>query len=137
MINSINSAVQVVNSGGNVLFSTDRVRTNSCGCGGWLAHDLGSGIFTLTKGGIYKIEYSANITSATAGQASLELEQNGESISGTESIYTIATANDYGGLSSSCLVRVPCNASYTITLGNNSALSLSVSDANIVIERLA
>lgn len=71
MINSIGVASQTVAVGQNVLFPTDRVRTRSCQCAckGWLAHDLGSGLFTLTKPGIYEVEYSANITSATLGEA--------------------------------------------------------------------
>lgn len=79
MINSIATAIQTVANGQNVLFTTDRVRTKSCQCAckGWLAHDVGSGLFTLTKQGIYEVEYTANITSETVGVASLELEQNG------------------------------------------------------------
>lgn len=51
MINSIATAVQTVANGQNVLFPTDRVRTKSCQCAckGWLAHDVGSGLFTLTR----------------------------------------------------------------------------------------
>lgn len=56
---------------------------------------------------------------------------------GSNSIYTIATANDYGNVSATRLVRVPCNANANITLGNNSLLTLLVEDANIVIKRLA
>jgi hypothetical protein len=33
--------------------------------------------------------------------------------------------------------QVPCEASYTITLGNNSDLDLSVQNANIIIKKLA
>ena len=98
MINSIGVASQTVAVGQNVLFPTDRVRTRSCQCAckGWLAHDLGSGLFTLTKPGIYEVEYSANITSATLGEASLDLELDGEIIGGTRSIYTVATASALG-----------------------------------------
>ncbi len=139
MINSVGVATQTVAVNQNVLFPTDRVRTRSCQCGnrGWLAHDLGSGLFTLTKGGIYEVQYNANVTSATAGTASLDLEINGEIIGGTRSIYTVATANALGNLSGNTLIRVPCGASYTISLGNNSALALTVQDANIIIKKLA
>lgn len=98
MINSIATAVQVVTNGQNVLFPTDRVRTKSCQCAckGWLAHDVGSGLFTLTKQGIYEVEYTADITSATVGVASLELEQNGEIVGGTQSLYEeMKTSSDF------------------------------------------
>ena len=108
MINSIGVASQTVAVGQNVLFPTDRVRTRSCQCAckGWLAHDLGSGLFTLTKPGIYEVEYSANITSATLGEASLDLELDGEIIGGTRSIYTVATASALGNVDGSTLVQV-------------------------------
>lgn len=139
MINSIATAIQTVANGQNVLFPTDRVRTKSCQCAckGWLAHDLGSGLFTLTKQGIYEVTYTADITSATVGVASLELEQNGEIVGGTQSLYNVATASTYGNVSGATLIQVPCGASYTITLGNNSGLDLSVQNANIIIKKLA
>lgn len=139
MINSIGVASQTVTSGQNVLFPTDKVRTRSCQCSckGWLAHDLGSGLFTLTKPGVYEVEYNANVTSATVGVASLDLELDGEIIGGTRSIYTVATASEVGNVSGTTLIRVPCGASYVVSLGNNSGLSLTVQDANIIIKKLA
>lgn len=138
MINSVAVATQAVAANQNVLFPTDRVRTKSCNsCCGWLSHDVGSGLFTLTKPGIYEVEYNADITSIDTGQASLVLEQNGEAIGGTQSIYTIATASALGNVGASTLICVPCGASYTITLTNNSALALNVQDANIIIKKVA
>lgn len=138
MINSVAVASQAVAIGQNVLFTSDNVRTKSCNsCCGWLAHNVGSGIFTITKPGIYEVEYNANITSIDAGTASLVLEQNGEAIGGTQSIYTIATASALGNVSASTLICVPCNTSYTVTLTNNSTLALSVQDANIIIKKIA
>lgn len=139
MINSIGVATQTVAIGQNVVFPTDRVRTRSCQCPckGWLDHDLGSGLFTLTKAGIYEVEYNANITSTATGAASLDLELDGEIISGTKSIYTITTENTLGNVNGKTLIRVPCGASYVISLGNNSSLTLTVQDANILIKKLA
>lgn len=137
MINSYSNTTQAVAVNGNVLFNADRVRTNSCQCGGWLAHDLGSGIFTLTKCGIYEISYNGIVSSATTGVGSLALEQNGEVIIGSESDVQVTTANDVGSVAANVLVRVPCGASYTITLTNNSDIALNVTNANIVIERLS
>lgn len=139
MINSVSVVAQTVANNANVLFPVDRIRTRSCQCAckGWLAHDLGSGIFTLTKEGIYEVEYNANITAGAAGAIFLELEQNGEPIGGTKAIYTVATAEALGHVSASTLVRVPCGASMTITLGNNSGLGITVQDANIIIKKVA
>lgn len=138
MINSVAVATQAVAANNNVLFPTDRIRTKSCNsCCGWLSHDAGSGLFTLTKPGIYKVLYNANITSTSTGTASLVLKQNGENVGGTQSIYTIATASALGNVAASALICVPCGASYTVTLTNNSTLALNVQDANLIITKIA
>ena len=89
------------------------------------------------KQGVYEVSYTADITSAAAGVASLVLEQNGEAIGGTQSIYTVATASAYGNVSGDTLIQVPCGASYTIALANDSGLDLSVQNANIIIKKIA
>lgn len=138
MINSVAVAAQTVAANQNVLFPTDRVRTKSCNsCCGWLSHDVGSGLFTLTKPGIYEVQYNANISSTATGQDSLVLQLNGENIGGTQSIYNVATANVLGNVAASTLICVPCNASYTVSLANNSALPSTVQDANIIIKKIA
>lgn len=137
MINSINTQTQPVNVGQNVLFSSDRCRTKSCKCGGWLTHDIGSGLFTISKQGIYEVEYNANITSAVVGEASLVIKQNGEPIAGTNSIYTVAVANALGNVSASALICIPCGCCVTLSLGNNSANTLEVQDANIIVKKIA
>lgn len=137
MINSVAVPSQTVAAGSNVLFSVDRVRTRSCLCNGWLTHDNGSGVFTITRPGIYEIQYNANVTAGAIGTAFLDLELNGEPIGGTRSIYTVATPGDLGNVAASALVKIPCGASATITLGNNSTLSLTVQDANIIIKKVA
>lgn len=71
------------------------------------------------------------------GTASLVIEQNGESIGGTQSIYEVATAGIYGNVNGDCLIQVPCGASYTVTIDNDSSLELSVKNANIIIKKLA
>lgn len=77
------------------------------------------------------------ILKALQGEASLDLELDGEIIGGTRSIYTVATASALGNVDGSTLVQVPCGASYVISLGNNSALPLTVQDANIIIKKIA
>lgn len=137
MINSIAQATQAVAVNGDVVFTSSPVRTKSSNqpCG-WLQHADGTGIFTLTKPGIYEVMYNANITSADTGQASLVLENNGVAIPGTQSIYTVATASALGNLSASTFVQVSCGEQETITLVNNSTLALNVQDANITIKKL-
>lgn len=138
MINSINTTVQTVVTTQNVIFSADRVKTNSCKscCGGWLSHSIGSGLFTLTKPGIYKISFNANVAnSAGTGPIVFDITSSGESFSGGEMVVTPSTASAYFNISSTILVQVPCNSSITISVKNNSTESVLVSQANIVITR--
>lgn len=138
MINSVNVAPQNIAVNGNVLFATDRVRTNSCNCGGSIQHDAGSGLFTLVKPGIYEVQFNANVTAAAVGALALSVRANGEAVGGTEMDYTVATANVYQSVSASTLIRVPCGASKTVSVANISqSLVATVKDANIIIKRIS
>lgn len=143
MINAVNEAVQTVNQNANVLFATDRirsVRSNAC-CGGWLSHDLGSGLFTLVNNNRcgcakFRIDFNANITAATTEALALAIKSNGEQIAGTEMDYTPATASVYESVSASTVVEVPFGASKTISINNLNAPVTLVKNANIIIEKI-
>lgn len=142
MFNAVNEAVQTVNQNANVLFATDRVksnRSNACN-GGWLVHDLGSGLFTLVNNNrcgcaTFKIDFNANITSATVDAVALAIKSNGEQVAGTEMDYTPAAANVYESVSASTVIVVPAGASKTISIGNVTAIATLVKNANIIIEK--
>lgn len=142
MYNAVNEAAQTVNQNSNVLFATDRVksnRSNACN-GGWLVHDLGSGLFTLVNNNrcgcaTFKIDFNANITAASTGAVALAIKSNGEQVAGTEMDYTVATANAYQSVSASTTVVVPFGASKTISIGNVTAIATLVKNANIIIEK--
>lgn len=138
MINAVNVTPQTIAVNGNVLFSTDRVRTNACNCGGCIQHDTGSGLFTLTKPGIYKVDFNANVAAGTAGAVAFAIRANGEAVGGTEMDYTVVTAGTYQSVSASTLIKVPCGASKTVSVANVSpALQALVKDANIIVRRVA
>lgn len=137
MINSVNVAEQTVAVDGNVIFDADRVRTRACACGGWLQHDNGSGVFTLVRPGIYKVEFNANVTSTVVGDTTLAIESNGEVIGGTEMDYVVAVAGDYQNVSASTLVVIQPYSSRSISVANLSADEVTVDDANIIITRIA
>ena len=142
MFNAVNEAVQTVNQNANVLFATDRVRSNrsnAC-CGGWLSHDNGSGLFTLVNNNrcgcaTFKIDFNANITAGSTAPLALAIKSNGEQVAGTEMDYTSATANVYESVSASTVIVVPFGASKTISIGNLNATATLVKNANIIIEK--
>lgn len=137
MINSVNALEQTVAINGNVVFTTDRVRTRACGCGGWLDYETGGSVFTIARPGIYKVDFNANVTLDAAGDATLDIESNGEAVAGTEMDTTIAVAGDFENISASTLIVVQCGSSRSISIGNLSATAVTVDDANIIITRIA
>lgn len=137
MINSV-AAPQTVAVGENIIFTRDRVRTVSCRtCCGWLQHAEDSGLFILSKAGIYDIEYNADIASAIQAPLILQLKINGEPIPASQSIFTEWQGNTLGHVNNRILVEVPCGSSLTITLGNTStAADIDVDVANIIIQKV-
>lgn len=137
MINSINIDEQAVAVNASVVFDTDRVRTRACTYGGWLQHDVGSGVFEIVRPGIYKVDFNANVTAAAAGDTTLAIQNNGVTIGGTEMDYVVAVAGDFQNVSASTLVVVQPYGSRTISVANISAAAVTVDDANIIITRIA
>lgn len=118
-INSVQeNAVTLASNTANIAFSADVVRTRSANCCGWLNHGVGGTQYQITAPGIYRIDFNANVTSATAGLTALGIKANGEVLSGTEMDYTVATANAYGNISASRKIRICGNGSTTITVGS-------------------
>lgn len=142
MYNGVGELPQTVNQNANVLFANDRVksnRANACN-GGWLIHDTGSGLFTLVNNNrcgcaTFRVDFNANITSATDGALALAIKSNGEQVAGTEMDYTPATANVYESVSASTVIVVPAGASKTISIGNLNPTATLVKNANIIIEK--
>jgi hypothetical protein len=141
MINSINDIVQTIQPLSNVLFNGSNVRTNNCsnGCCGWLSHNENSGIFTLTKAGIYRVHFNANVTNTVAvAPITLNLTNAGESITGGAMTTTPAAIGGFENVSAEILVRVPCNGSVVITVKNNTPTNpIQVNNPSITITREA
>lgn len=136
MIESINTVEQTVLPNNNVIFNTDVVRTKSANCCGWLTRSNGSGLYQITKPGLYRIDFNANITSAVAGPVSFAIKSNGEILGGSQMIFT-AAANATENVSAFRYIRVCCGGSTTISVGNVGSGSVTVANPNIAIERVA
>lgn len=137
MINSVSLTQQTVAAGANVLFGTDRVRTRAsrCNCG-WLEHDAGSGLYTLTKAGVYRVDVAANVSLAAAGNVALAIEANGETVGGSQMLTTVATADDFQTVTNFALIEVGFGSSKTVSVGNIGTTDALVQTANIAIQRL-
>lgn len=146
MINSVQeTALTLASNSANIPFSIDVVRTRSanCVCNGWLNHSAGSTQYQITEPGIYEILFNTNVTSDTAGQTSLAIKSNGETLSGTEMDYTVVTANTYSNVSANRLIRVCGNGSTTITVGSIPTVGTTatqipiVKNSSLIIKKIA
>ena len=99
-------------------FINDDVRTRGANCCGFLQHDEGSPLYKLLDGGIYKVSFNANVTSATAGTVALGLFQDGILIPGTTVIAEVATAGDYYNVSFDKLIKICCRGDATLTVAS-------------------
>ena len=141
MINAINTnPTQTVNAGANVLFNGTNVRTNSCKscCQGWLNfNSVNSGIFEITKPGIYEIHFNANVAPTVAGQITVNLTNAGENIIGGEMQTAGTTVDVFDNVAAEILVQVPCNCCDIFTIKNNSENPVVFNNPSLTIERLA
>lgn len=99
-----------------ITFSDTDLRTNSANCQwGWLNHNEGSSTFSIVSGGIYEIEFNANITSATAGNVGLAIFADGTQLAGSE-MDTPVEVGVYTNISATKYIRVCGRGSVSITV---------------------
>lgn len=119
MIQSILEAITVLTSNlAAIIFPTDSIRTRSANCCGWLQHSEGTPLYKILEGGIYRVSFNANVTSATAGTVALGLFQDGILVPGTTVIAEVATAGDYYNVSFDKLIKVCCRGDATLTVAS-------------------
>ena len=119
MIESILEMITVLASNlATLIFPTDTVRTRSASCCGWLQHDEGSPIYKILQGGLYKVSFNANVTSATAGTVALGLYQDGILVPGTTMIAEVATAGDYYNVSFDKILKICCRGDATLSVAS-------------------
>lgn len=114
----INTPVALASNSSNVIFPIDDLRTKSANCCGFLQHVQGSPLYKVLEGGIYEIDLSATLTSATAGIVALGLYQDGVLLPNTISAETISTAGNLANLSFHKKIRICCKANSTLTIAS-------------------
>lgn len=104
MIELRNSSAQIIPAGGTVALDTV---IRKCGCGE--SYYQGLNFVRLTTSGLYKIEFSGNITGTTAGTGvQLAIALEGVGLPEAVMEYTPATANAFGNVSTGTTVA-NCN----------------------------
>lgn len=135
------NVAQTVATNQNVVFTDTAVRGNSS-----MIHREGSGIVMLrglTSGQCrarFKVFFNGNIAvpeDGTAGEISVAIALEGEPLMSTIMTVTPAAVNNYFNVSSEVYIDVPAGACATISVENTTAQSISVSNANLIVERVA
>lgn len=132
----------------NINFDTVDLRTNSANCCGWLQYMNGGSDFTIIGGGTFKIDFNANVTSATAGQVALALKSStGSDVEGTEMDVDVTTPDVYTNISFSKIIRICPRVNTTLSIGSLSAIGgitpavvtqiPTIKDANLIIQKIA
>ena len=148
MIQSVQEQELILTSNTSpITFADTDLRTASANCfNGWLNHNEGSATFSILGGGIFEIDFNANVTSATAGNVALAIFADGVQLAGTE-MDTPVTVGIYTNVSSNKKIRVCGRGNVVITVASVPTITYDgtstptqvpiIKNANISIERLA
>lgn len=143
MAEFVENAVQLVESGQNVLLE-DSIPCNK----GYVLHRNGSGIITLrgivnnpcAKFARYHVAFNGNIavpTTGTAGEISLAIAIDGESVQTSRARVTPTVTDAYFNVTSVANITVPAGCCLIISIENTSGVDINVQNANLTIDRTA
>lgn len=140
MAEYIANALQSVNTNQNILFTDTVVCGNNS-----ISHREGSGLITLR--GItcqcrarFKITFGGNIAIPTGGTVeaiSLAISINGEPIQSTTMIVTPSAVEEFNNVSSSIFIDIPSGCCSNVGVENTSSQTISIQNANLIVERVA
>lgn len=138
------NALQTVAAGQNVLFTETAIPCRK----GYVIHREGAGVITLRGivncpsacSATYEVSFGANIAvpeGGTAGQISLAIAIDGESLPTSSAIVTPAAAGDFWNVYVTANIQVPRGCCFMIAVENTSDQAIDVQNANIKINRTA
>ena len=140
MAEYIATDVQTVETKQNILFTDTLI----CGSNS-IFHRQGSGLFTLR--GItnqcrarFKITFGANIAipeTETVDPISVAIAINGEPILSTTMIVTPAAVSQFFNVGRTIYIDIPAGCCSQISIKNTSTQSISIENANLIIDRVA
>ena len=119
----INEPKTLASNSSPITFDDTSIRTRCAYCcnGGWLDYENGNPIFKIfgnNYNGYYNANFSASVSSATAGVVAIGLYEDGILIPDTVRAVTIAAAGDYETVSFNRKLRVCPRGNTSITIGS-------------------
>jgi len=135
------NTVQLVTANNNVIFTDTAVPGSPA-----IIHREGSGLVKLR--GLtncqcrarFKVFFNGNIavpTTGTAGEISLAITIDGEPVGPATMISTPGDENEFNNVSASVYLNVPSGCCMNIGVRNTSTQTISVQNANLIVERVA
>lgn len=117
----INGPTALTSNSSAIVFNDTSIRTRCAFCsnGGWLDYQDGNPIFKMFGNGYtgyYDVNFSASISSATAGVVAIGLYEDGVLIPDTTRAITIDAADDYETISFNKKIRVCPRGTTNITI---------------------
>lgn len=124
----INTPVALTSNSSPIVFEATNIRTRCAYCcnGGWLDYENGNPnfkIFGNNYSGYYKANFSATVSSATAGVVAIGLYEDGILIPDTVRAVTIDAADDLETVSFNRKLRVCPRGNTTYTIGSVPSVS--------------
>ena len=119
----INDPLVLTSNSSSIVFDATNIRTRCAFCsnGGWLDYENGNPnfkIFGNNYNGYYNANFSASISSTTAGVVAIGLYEDGVLIPDTIRAVTIDAADDYETISINRKIRVCPRGTTNITIGS-------------------
>jgi hypothetical protein len=142
------NAVQEVSLNSPIIFSASIPCTR-----GYVYHEDETGVFILR--GItcnqcfatYQVTFNGNVavpTGGTVAPIAVAIAVNGEPRVTSRAIYTPAAVEEYGNLTSTCIIKVPKGCCFSLSVENVAASTeedpvpvIEVQNANLVVSRIA
>lgn len=143
------NAVQEVALNAPIIFSASIPCTR-----GWVYHEDETGVFILRGRtnqcyATYQVTFNGNIAlpeDADVTPIAVAIAVSGEPRLTSRAIYTPAAAEDYGNVTSTAIIKVPCGCCFSVSVDAVPATTdptvtpapvIDVQNANLVIDRIA
>ena len=119
----INEPLVLTSNSSAITFNETDIRTRCAYCcnGGWLDYQNGSPLFKIFGNGYtgyYDVNFSASISSATAGVVAIGLYEDGILIPDTVRAITLDAADDYETVSFNKKIRICPRGTSTLTIAS-------------------
>lgn len=119
----LNEPVALTSNSSPIAFDITNIRTRCAYCcnGGWLDYQNGNPIFKIFGNnytGYYDVNFSATVSSATAGVVAIGLYEDGILIPDTVRAVTIAAADDLETVSFNRKIKICPRGNTSITVGS-------------------